>query len=125
MGPSRDDNRKEVINQNCQHSAAAAAERRNGASDAYQSTRSTSSHGTEIFSTALHSSGFGPSKSKAAGFPLKPSGNYNVPPALRISNCAFCIYVFRMIRSVTAIIFLNINSQLIFGEVLCFLCGTD
>jgi hypothetical protein len=40
MEQSRDDNRKEVINQNCQHSAA-AAERRTSESDAHQSINQT------------------------------------------------------------------------------------
>jgi hypothetical protein len=38
--------------------------------------------------------------------PLKPSGNY-VPPALTITNSAFCIYVFHMILTVNRDYFLE------------------
>jgi hypothetical protein len=58
--------------------------------------------------------------------PLKPSGNY-APPALRISNSAFCICVFRMILSVNRDYFLQQRKPVDIrnGEVWCFLSGTD
>jgi hypothetical protein len=59
--------------------------------------------------------------------PFKAQWELYVPPALTISNCAFCIYGSCMIFNVNSDYFLEQHkpADLCNGEELCFLCGTD